>query len=503
MRTHAWLATALMLSAVAPAPAQQAVVISSAPERVAVTVYRDPDRGTGAIDLNALGGFALVSETRHIALPAGRATIRFEGVADGIVPVSAIVEGLPGGTVEKNQDARLLSPAALVDGTLGRTVTLTRTDRKTGAVRRQIATIVAGTERGVVLKTPDGIETLRCSGLPEHLAFNGVPPGLSAKPVLSVLTDSPSARIVKVTLSYLARDFDWAASYVGTITPDGAHLDLFAWLTLANGNTAQFDDAQMNAVAGRLDREDDARMPEHDGGLALHCYPTGNTSSPQPPLPKAAAPILEEMDIVVTGVRRSLAAVPRIASPPEDLGDLKLYRVPMPVTVAPRGQKQVGLLAATDVPFERSYGRAVDPEEPFGPLPTAIVLTMRNIKAARLGQPLPAGTTTLYDGRQGRRLLLGEGATGDRAIGETFRIDAGLSRQVQVEQHRPPDGPSRLTVTNANAVAASVSIQIGQSGGVVKADGRTLPRVDGVSTWAVRVPANGTATLTYRYEDDD
>lgn len=56
------------------------------------------------------------------------------------MPVSAIVEGLPGGTVEKNRDARLLSPASLVDGALGRGVTLTRTDRAPGQRREEEAT---------------------------------------------------------------------------------------------------------------------------------------------------------------------------------------------------------------------------------------------------------------------------------------------------------------------------------------------------------------------------
>ncbi len=41
-----------------------------------------------------LQGFALVTETRRIAVPKGASTLRFEGVAEGIVPVSAVVEGI-------------------------------------------------------------------------------------------------------------------------------------------------------------------------------------------------------------------------------------------------------------------------------------------------------------------------------------------------------------------------------------------------------------------------
>src|SRR5690349_19033329 len=72
----------------------QSVVTSSAPQRVAVTVYRNPDRGTEPLNLDWLGGYALVSETRHVRLPAGTSELRFEGVTSGIVPQSAIITGL-------------------------------------------------------------------------------------------------------------------------------------------------------------------------------------------------------------------------------------------------------------------------------------------------------------------------------------------------------------------------------------------------------------------------
>ena len=65
MRAFALLA-ALLLPAALNA---QAVVTSPAPDRVAVTVYRDPDRGLRPLNLQWLGGYALVSETRRVRLP--------------------------------------------------------------------------------------------------------------------------------------------------------------------------------------------------------------------------------------------------------------------------------------------------------------------------------------------------------------------------------------------------------------------------------------------------
>src|SRR5579871_4602042 len=147
----------------------------SAPKDVSVSVYRDPDGFTpGELDLNQLRGFALVSEVRTVTVPAGESRIRFEGVADGIQASTAIITGLPGGVLEKNQDAAVLSPAALVSMTVGHTLTLVRTDPTSGQVTKVTGTLRSG-EEGVVFQSDQGdIEALRCSGLPEDLAFDPV-----------------------------------------------------------------------------------------------------------------------------------------------------------------------------------------------------------------------------------------------------------------------------------------------------------------------------------------
>src|SRR5436853_919043 len=116
-----------------PAPAfAQGIVTSARPDRVAVTVYRDPNRPAAqAPNIQWLNGVALISETRRVTIPAGTTDLRFEGVAGGIIPQSAIVTGLPEGFIERNRDAYLLSPATLLDRSLGRRVHLRRTSRAT------------------------------------------------------------------------------------------------------------------------------------------------------------------------------------------------------------------------------------------------------------------------------------------------------------------------------------------------------------------------------------
>jgi hypothetical protein len=57
---------------------------ASEPDKLAVTLYRDPHREVGeTMDRNWPQGFAMISETRRVTLPPGESTIRFDGVAEG------------------------------------------------------------------------------------------------------------------------------------------------------------------------------------------------------------------------------------------------------------------------------------------------------------------------------------------------------------------------------------------------------------------------------------
>ena len=72
-----------------------------------------------------------------------------------------------------------------------------------------------------------------------------------------------------VTLSYLARGFDWAADYIATLSADGKSMDLGAWVTLANGNGVGFPDSRTEVVAGRVNRVSGEVQPLDPGGPIL------------------------------------------------------------------------------------------------------------------------------------------------------------------------------------------------------------------------------------------
>ena len=499
-----WLIAASILAVATPALGQQ-VVTSAAPDRVAVTVYRNGDRGLEPMDLQWLGGYALVSETRRVRIPAGTSELRFEGVTSGLVPQSAIVTGLGQAVLEKNRDARLLSPGALLAASLGERLTLRRTSKATGAVREQEA-IVRATDEGVVLQTEAGIEALRCTGLNETLIARQVPVGLSAKPTLSVRVRSPQPIERDVTLSYITNNFDWQADYVGDLSADGRTLSLFGWMTLANGDDTGLVTAATQAVAGKLNRERVDVDPGIGEPIRITCWPAGTTSDiPDDPTPVQLASAEE---IVVTGSRIAAPAAPPPPPPAperdgfkaieERLGDVRLYRVPIAVTVAAKSQKQVALMRQPFVKVEEVARLRVG----TGSFDAALsrVLVTKNSEARGLGLPIPAGRIVLFGTREGRRILLGEGEIDDHAVGEKVEITTGQIPGLRARQVPDREGADRMTytlsLTNDLAAPQAVEIELPLDAEILS-DGKVVKR-DGWKLWTLTLPANGSAELRYR-----
>ena len=482
---------------VLPAAAQQ-VVTSAGPETVSVTVYRAPYRDADeAIDRSSPDGYALITETRTVTLPAGRTTIRFEGVAGNIFPESAIIGGLAQGVREKNLDADLLSARSLYDRALGRRVIIRRTNKATGKVSEEQATIRSGADGAAVVQTGGGVEALQCTGLPETIIYDGVPQGLSAKPTLSIEVDNAAASTSTITLSYLAGGFDWQADYVIRLLPGGARADIFAWVTLASSDVTSFAQAGTQVIAGKPNRESTPSFGDfRSGSLSLQCWPTAGARRVRyalapPPPPPPPAPMMMESAMAVTVVSGA-----RIVAQ-EELGDFKLYRIADPVTVASRAQKQVGLLSRESVPVAIVYASGVYQGEVDDPIK---VIRAKNRREAGLGLPLPAGQAAVFEATGGRPILVGESSTDDKAVGEDVEFKLGTSPSVSADAdeviRKGRRTGYRLTVTNANPWPIAFEAKFAPVDGRFTASAK-LGKRDRKALWAVSVPANGTATLDY------
>ncbi len=515
-----------MLALLLASPAA-ADVVSHAPDAVAVTVYRDHAATAASLRTESgdAAGLAMIAETRTVDLPAGRTRISFEGVADAIIPASAALTGLPGRLVERNFDYDLLDPGSLIEKSVGQSVTIRRTNPRTGKVTEEPATLRSGPD-GVVAVTDRGVEALGCGAGPEALVFDHLPPGLADRPTLSVIVDAPHAGRYTLTLSYLTVRIDWSADYVARLSADGTTLDLTGWLTLSNRSGASFANAPTSVVAGAL-----ARLPPDLPDIAPkvvypECWPMGTTSdflkrevaarfrdevlaeAPAPPPPASAVAGMVAPIVAKSEARRAVQS---------NLGDYKLYSLVEPTTVAAMQTKQIRFLHQSGVKFEKLYVVRADGfvggGQP-GPIAATVVLRFQNKAEDGLGLALPAGMVSMRQSQDGRELYVGEHGVRDVPMNEEFELEAGAASDVEAQGVVVSDlsvgaGAAQrervaLQYTLTNAKPVPVTFELRQSpvreGFTVVAESAPHALKNGEDVWRVSVPANGSAVLSYTFE---
>ena len=102
---------------------------------------------------------AFVKDTRRIELPAGKSVIAFEGVASRIKAETAMLLGKDITVLEQNYDYNLLTPANILEESVGETVKTAVTDPETGKDIFDTAEIVTSNYGSPVLKFSYGYET--------------------------------------------------------------------------------------------------------------------------------------------------------------------------------------------------------------------------------------------------------------------------------------------------------------------------------------------------------
>lgn len=535
----AHLARVMILAALAggtafgPASAQD--VKAGAPTDLSVTIYRDPYRDVGDISLDYLGGFALITETRRVSIPAGLHRIRFEGVADGIDAPSAIVTGLPDGVLEKNRDYTELSPSTLIAAAAsnGDRVFLNRTNPATGAITSTEAKIRSGERNGILFETAGGVEALRCSGLPETFSFNTSGAGLSALPTLSVLTRSEKPIEAVVQLSYLSVGFDWAASYTADMSSLDGRMNLGGWITLANSNHTSFPNARVQVVAGRLNHDTDTVEPLGQISPVLAtCWPLESTGKGTPVhIADRWQSHRGDRDVVIITANKREETIEDVAvavtAIGEELGDLKLYRVPDRTTLASHQSKQIRLLDRASIPVTKNYRARAFTNYAMDYVPVNRVIKTKNDKSNNLGLPIPSGSVSVFElfgkGAATQRALAGEGGIGDYAVNEDVEIllEGGAEVLARVVKERryitgsrpaPPtmngatvrDGYTlseinRIELSNARPVAIDVEVELHLIDGaeLVTADQAPVFR-NGLPMFRATVPSNAMVAIRYQ-----
>jgi len=495
----------------ATAHAQDVQVVSRQPDSVSVTIYRDL--------------FALVTETRTVDLPEGAVTLVFEGVVDTLIPQSAVIADTGRGVDESNYDFERLSPASLLDKSIGKEVMLSRTDEKTGNVRQVPAVVVAANTDGIVFRTREGNEALWCSGLPEMLTFDSIPGELHQTPRLSIRLAAGTAGKRQVRISYIAHGFTWSADYLGHVDAGAQRMDLLGWVTLRNLTGASFRNAQVQVVAGRLnllDYEEDGTslvgdtadyssdehlreaLREAEEELAdefddsahfetvSSCYPQGPPAFGQVMTKRDSIGVVDAItaedigrfsdgseeleEVIVTGT----------VALREKLADYQLYRLPARTDLNARQTKQVAFIRKQDVKIDRFYAlRLADEafeedmiEEEGDRLHPMIRIGWMNQQADGLGEPLPGGRVRIFDGRHDSAVFAGEADIRDNPVGAPVEFAIGFAQDLTLIPKLPEDEepqvnwltlltrrvslPMELLIENRKSVPVDVEVRQGQ-----------------------------------------
>lgn len=487
-----------------PAPLEGAQFVNSKDiSSTGLTIYPD--------------NLGFVRETRTIDLPAGVVDLRFFGVSDMIIPQSAVLENFEGLRLEGSFDSDLISPAKLIERSVGETLTIRRVNPATGVsdlIRAELVSAAPNTGRSVsaVFLTADGVEGYQCSGLAESLILSNVPDGLNSVPVLSTRVVAKAAGPKDITLTYMTRGLSWAADYRMDIETDKSEVGLLGWLTLTNETSKSFKNTDLAVVAGTLNQVANSRQannrPKWD--RAVNCV-MGEYVSETVVVQEAATTSFYGVsdgggggdEVIVTASRRAEVREAK----QENLGDYKLYRAPQAVSVKPHQTKQIAFLSKDNVALKQGnkYRWTVSDIKRNGngdiPVKGRLIYELDNSKTGNLAVPLPAGTVrAMSQTEDGLNVFIGEATITNKPVGLPIELEIADSFFVtalffEVEQD-DDEVELRVDVKNATdqKINAEIDFDILQDVKIIRGKKRkSLPNGDKVYT--LTVPAEKTVTF--------
>jgi hypothetical protein len=415
---------------------------------------------------------ALVTESRTLSLPAGRAEILWGGApASARTDTWSVTNAAQAGVRFLGLTAPLpgqgRTGADWLAGLVGKRVRVHRPGGE--AVEADVLAVNGPSPAQVLFREGNelvyGEPEARISVV-ESAAVAGRPAGVALK------LESDRAGSRAITSRYLVDDLSWEASYALTLTPDERRGRLEGFFVVDNRSGADFAPARLRLLAGTL------RV----------------ASGPPVPMPMAA-----RQSAMVAEDIQAKAGV--------ELSESRVYEVESPPRLA-TGRTTFPLAAGVDVAVQKRY--LVRTQYWFGPmeesqrLPVAVLY---RVETKPLARALPAGVVRVY--AEGGMVFTGEDRiphTPERTdieieSSEAFDLSA-RRRQVSFQQTSRTETESSyevvLTSRKKETVTVLVREQFPGDWTIVESSVPARKVSAFVAEFPVSVPAGGEATLTYR-----
>ena len=429
---------------------------------------------------------ALVRDVRQLSLAPGESRLRFMDIAASINPAAvhfrSMTEATKLSVLEQNYEYDLLDPNKLLQKFVGREVTLVRPKLSSGTTEYdEVKATLLSLNGAPVWKIGNEIVT----GLSyESIRFPELPENLYERPTLLWTLQNSGARRHKVEASYLTSNLSWSADYVLNVGKDEANGDLDGWVTLVNHSGTAFKNAQLQLVAGDLNRvvpvngRDELRMME---GMAKSM--------------SAPAPFQQE-----------------------SFSEYHLYSLGRRTSIFDQESKQISLLDASRFPLQKLYvvngqsyyyRTAAQPGTPVKD-PVQVFYKFKNEDKAGLGMPLPAGTIRVYQAdSRGGSLFVGEDHIDHTPKDETISLHIGnafdiVAERKQTDYKRLSDRlyefEYEITLRNHKDTPITVEANepIGGDWEMVSSTYKFTKTAAFAAQFQVPVDKNGTSVLKYR-----
>ena len=264
---------------------------------------------------------ALVRDVRRVRLPEGPLDLRYMDIAAQVNPATVHIVSLTApkdlNVLEQDYEYDLLSPQKLLQKYVGKELTLIRVITENNSTREvPVKAVLLADNDGPVWKV--GNEIITGMGA-DRYEFPDLPENLYSKPTLVWLLDNRRAGEQSVEASYLTNQVNWSSDYVLTVHSDQKAADLNGWVTVVNQSGTSFRNAQLQLVAGELNRVTQQR----------------------------------------TMVMREMTMKAAVAAPPqfqqEAISEYHLYTLQRPTNIRNNETKQISLLAAAGTSVQKVF----------------------------------------------------------------------------------------------------------------------------------------------------
>jgi hypothetical protein len=428
---------------------------------------------------------ALVRDTRNLQLARGTSDLHFMDIAATVNPATvhfrSLTEPARVTVVEQNYEYDLLDPDKLLRKYIGRDVTLVR-NRPTGnggSREEEVTARLLSYNTGPVWRVNGEIVT----GLhADHIRFPELPGNLYSRPTLIWTLDNSGGQRHRVEASYLAGRMAWNADYVLTVARDDKAADIDGWVTLQNNSGTQFKNANLQLVAGDLNRV----RNELNKMAAME------------------APMAQR------------AADSRMAQ--EAFSDYHLYTLARKTSINNAETKQVSMLGASGFPVQKRYivsGQNFyyrNAQHPGSPLKDIVQVfyQFKNEETSGLGLPMPAGVVRVYQSdSKGGIQFVGEDRINHTPKNETLNLKIGNAFDVvcerkQTDFQKIASGVYEVEyeVTLRNQKATGITVEVNEPIGGTWTMLRSSYNWTKTDAWAaqfmVPVATEGTSVLRYR-----